>query len=180
MSRLLLNRTNFEQLFKEHYDSLYYYAYSIVNDDELAKDMVNDSFEEIWNRRNKLDISYSLKSFLYRMVKNRCLNHLKKQEVERKYIDRSKQSISEELDEYKDYEPVMAEIMKAIEQLPEQGRKVFTKCFIENLSYKEAAEDLNVSVNTIKTHVVNSLKRLRKDLDKDSLLFFLLFRNGND
>lgn len=114
------------------------------------------------------------------MVKNRCLNHLKKQEVERKYIDRSKQSISEELDEYKDYEPVMAEIMKAIEQLPEQGRKVFTKCFIENLSYKEAAEDLNVSVNTIKTHVVNSLKRLRKDLDKDSLLFFLLFRNGND
>lgn len=174
MSRLLLNRTNFEQLFKEHYNSLYYYAYSIVNDDELAKDLVNDSFEEIWNRRKKIDISYSLKSFMYRVVKNRCLNHLKKQEVEQKYINRAKHG-QEESDEYKDYEPVMAEIMLAIEQLPEQGRKVFTKCFLENLSYKEAAEELNVSVNTIKTHVTNSLKKLRNDLDKESLLLFLLF-----
>lgn len=179
MSRLLINKTNFEQLFKEHYNCLYYYAYSIVNDDELAKDMVNDSFEEIWNRRNKLDISYSLKSFLYQVVKNKCLNHLKKQEVEQKYMDRAKHSIYGEEDEYKDYDSVMAEIMKAIEKLPEQGRKVFTKCFIENLSYKEAAEDLNVSVNTIKTHVVNSLKRLRNDLDKDSLLFFFLFGKSN-
>ncbi|MBI9057193.1 MAG: RNA polymerase sigma-70 factor [Labilibaculum sp.] len=175
MSRLLLNKTNFEELFKENYDSLFYYAYSIVNDDELAKDLVNDSFEEIWNRRKKLDVSYSIKSFLYRVVKNRCLNHLKKQEVEQKYIDRAKHTNAGQ-DEFRDYEPVMAEIMKAIEQLPEQGRKVFTKCFIENLSYKEAAEELNVSVNTIKTHVKSSLKRLRNDLDKESLLFFLLFK----
>lgn len=66
--------------------------------------------------------------------------------------------------------------MKAIEQLPPQGRAVFKKCFIENLSYKEAAEELNVSVNTIKTHVNHSLKRLRKDLDRDVLLFFLQVR----
>jgi RNA polymerase sigma-70 factor (ECF subfamily) len=175
LSRLILNKINFEQLFKDHYNSLYYFAYSIVNDNELAKDLVNDSFEEIWNRRKKLDISYSLKSFLYRVVRNKCLNHLKKQEVEQKYIDRAKH-ISDETDEYRNYEEVMIEIMKAIEQLPEQGRKVFTKCFIENLSYKEAAEELNVSVNTIKTHVTNSLRRLRNDLDKDSLLFFLFFR----
>ena len=174
MSRLLLNKTNFEQLFKDHYNSLYYYAYSIVNDDELAKDLVNDSFEEIWNKRNKIDISYSLKAYLYQIVKNRCVNHLKKQEVEQKYINRTIHSVDDS-DEYKDNESVMAELMKAIEQLPEQGRKVFTKCFIENLTYKEAAEELNVSVNTIKTHVSNSLKRLRKELDKDSLLFFLFF-----
>ena len=174
MSRLLLNKTNFEQLFKDHYNSLYYYAYSIVNDDELAKDLVNDSFEEIWNKRNKIDISYSLKAYLYQIVKNRCVNHFRKKEVEQKYVDRTIHSVDDS-DEYKDNESVMAELMKAIEQLPEQGRKVFTKCFIENLTYKEAAEELNVSVNTIKTHVSNSLKRLRKELDKDSLLFFLFF-----
>ncbi|WP_421920437.1 RNA polymerase sigma-70 factor [Marinifilum sp.] len=175
MSRFQLNRNNFEQLFKENYNSLYYYAYSIVNDNELAKDLVNDSYEEIWNRRNKLDISYSLLSFLYRVVKNKCINHLRKQDVEQKYLDRAKQFL-EESDEYKDYDLIMADIMKAIEQLPEQGRKVFTKCFIENLSYKEAAKDLNLSVNTIKTHVKNSLKRLRNDLDKDSLLLFFYLR----
>lgn len=177
MTRLLINKTNFEQLFKENYNSLYYYAYSIVNDNELAKDLVNDSFEEIWSRRKKLDISFSLRSFLFKVVKNRCLNYLRKQEVEQKYIDRAKHNISDS-DEFKDYEPVLAEIMKAIEQLPEQGRKVFTKCFIENLTYKEVAEELNISVNTIKTHITNSLKRLRNDLDKDSLLFFYFFKKN--
>ncbi|MCT4604446.1 MAG: sigma-70 family RNA polymerase sigma factor [Marinifilum sp.] len=116
MSRLLINKTNFEQLLKKHYNSLYYYAYSIVNNDELAKDLVNDSFEEICNRRKKLDISYSLKSFLYRVVKNRCLNHLKKQEVEQKYINRAIHTSVED-DEYQDYDSIMAEVMKAIEQL---------------------------------------------------------------
>ena len=179
MSRLLLNKTNFEQLFKDHYNGLYYFAYSIVNDDELAKDLVNDSFEEIWNRRKKLDISYSLKSFLYRVVKNRCLNQLKKQEVEQKYFDRAKHAPAD-TDEYRDNELVMEEIMKAIEKLPEKGRNVFKKCFIENLSYKEAAEELDVSVNTIKTHVSHALKRLRKDLDKNALLLFLFIRKSNE
>ncbi|GAB7087878.1 RNA polymerase sigma-70 factor [Marinifilum fragile] len=175
MARSLITQPIFEELFKEHYRSLYYHAYSILNDTEQARDLVNDSFEEIWNRRNKLDISYSLKSFLYNTVRNKCINYLRKQEVEKKYINRKKHDIHEE-EEYKDYDSALLEIMKAVEQLPNQSRNVFKKCFIENLSYKEAAEELNVSVNTIKTHVTNSLKRLRRELNREMLMLLLIFQ----
>lgn len=70
--------------------------------------------------------------------------------------------------------------MKAVEQLPNQSRNVFKKCFIENLSYKEAAEELNVSVNTIKTHVTNSLKRLRRELNREMLMLFLIFQKNEN
>lgn len=173
MTKLLINRTILEELFKEHYNSLYYHAYSFLNSSEAAKDIVNDCFEEIWDKRNKIDVSYSLKSFLYSMVKNRSLNYLKRLDVEKKYIDRTLYKSEYGEEEYQDFDAVLNEIMKAIEQLPPQGRVVFKKCFIENLSYKETAEELNVSVNTVKTHVTNSLKRLRQDLDRDLLLFFL-------
>ena len=175
MSRLLINTSILEELFKENYNSLYYHAYSFINDQELAKDIVNDVFEEVWKKRDKIDISYSPKSFLYSMVKNKCINHLRHQEVEKKYMSRAMHS-SEYDDDYKDYDPILEKIMKAIEQLPPQARTVFKKCFIENLTYKEAAEELEVSVNTVKTHVANSLKRLRQDLDRDLLLFFLHFQ----
>lgn len=173
MTKLLINKTILEELFKEHYNSLYYHAQSFLNDSEVAKDTVNDCFEEVWNKRNQLDISYSLKSFLYSMVRNRSLNYLKRQEVEKKYISRTLHSSGYGEDEYQDYDSVLVEIGKAIEELPPQGRSVFKKCFIENLSYKETAEELNISVNTVKTHITNSLKRLRQDLNRDLLLFFL-------
>ena len=174
MSQLLLNKTVFEQLFKEHYQSLYYHAFSILNDSELSRDFVNDTFEEIWNRRNKLDISYSLKSFLYSTIRNRCINYLRKQEVERKYINRKMHETNEE-EEYKDYDLALKEIMKVIESFPAQNKIVFKKCFIENLSYKEVSTELNISVNTVKTHVSNSLKRLRKELNREKLLLLFFY-----
>lgn len=89
---------------------MYYHAYSFLNDSELARDIVNDTFEEIWNKKNKLDISYSLKSFLYSMVKNRSLNHLRKQEVEKKYINRFLYVSEIDEDPYKDYDPVLVKL----------------------------------------------------------------------
>jgi RNA polymerase sigma-70 factor (ECF subfamily) len=174
LAGLQINEITFEQLFNEHYDSLYYYVYSIVNDADVAKDIVNDSFLEIWNRKRVLDISYSLKYFLYKVAKNKSLNYLRKLKVEKRYIETNIGAPDVE-EENVDYEDVLVEVMKAIEQLPTQARTVFKKCFIENLSYREAADELGVSINTIKTHVRHSLKKLRNEIDKDLILIFIHF-----
>ena len=112
---------------------------------------------------------------MYRMVKNKSINHLRHQEVENKYLSYAMLRNDQYDDYYKDYDSLLEKIRKAIEELPPQGKAVFKKCFIENLSYKEVAEELGVSVNTVKTHVSKSLKRLREDFSGDILLLFLQF-----
>ena len=173
LGKLLLNTQSFEKLFKENYNGLFYHAISFLNDDELSRDIVNDVFEEIWHKRKSLDFSVSPTAMLYRMVKFKCINYLNHLKVKQKYIDRNPSKEMEDEEEYKDYDTILKKIKKEIEKLPEQGKAVFMKCFIENLSYAETAEELNISVNTVKTHVKNSLKKLRESINIDILLFFL-------
>jgi RNA polymerase sigma-70 factor (ECF subfamily) len=77
--------------------------------------------------------------------------------------------------EYENYEPLINKIKLAIGNLPPQGRIVFEMYFIQNYSYKEVAEELDVSVNTVKTHISKSIKKLREQFSEEILLFLLFF-----
>jgi len=174
----LINKAILEELFNTYYNSLYYHAYSFLNDSEISKDIVNDVFEYIWENRNTIDISYSLKSLLYSMVKNKAINHIRHQEVKKKHFnfEISKSEIAE--DDYQEHDTLIEKLMQAIEELPPKAGLVFKMCFIENLSYKEIAAELGVSVNTVKTHITKSLKRLREDFNQELLLFFFCSENN--
>lgn len=176
MKKLLLNKTILETLFKENYKGLYYHALSFIKDEDASKDLVNDVFEYFWVNRKDIDISYSAKSLLYSMVKNKAINYLRHEDVKRKHMDFEISSAKPEFEEYENYEPLIDKIKESIGNLPPQGRVVFDMCFIQNYSYKEIAEELDVSVNTVKTHISKSMKKLREQFSEEILLFFLFLK----
>lgn len=162
-----LNHNNFEYTFKKYYVPLCEYCYGITGEKNISEDLVQDAFVYFWKNRDIIKINTSLKSYLYSSVRNGALNHLKKQALERKhnpliveFIDELQNSnhLDEELRE-------IQKIKKVLGELPEQCRRVFLMSCVDGLKYKEIAEDLNISVNTVKTHISKAYRLIRENID---------------
>jgi len=171
-----LNSDSFESLFKSHFGDLVGFVCSYVNDEEVAKDIVHDVFLVVLKNQKKLDTSYSLKSYLFTLSKNYALNYLKHLRVvamnEREVVE-ALQNADEELD---DYEQRMARLNEKLDELPEKQREVLMKCFVEGQTYKDVADEMGISVNSVKTHISRGLKFLRNELKEEMVMLFLLKR----
>ncbi len=168
-------------LFKEFYPRLFGYCRLFVKDNYKSEDLVQECFEDLWNNKNNININKSVGSLLFVSLKNKCLNHLKKEkkiynikgvedininELEHLYqidfLEKEEITLEEQL--YKDLE-------EAIKKLPEKRKIVFTKCKIQGIKQKEVAKELNISIKAVEKHIASAKKQL-KELLKISLLFF--------
>ncbi|MEQ7798950.1 RNA polymerase sigma-70 factor [Pedobacter sp. ASV1-7] len=166
----------FEKLFREHYQTLCYYSNIVIKDMEAAEDVVQDVFVKCWAAIQADTLEIQQEHYLYRSVKNAALNYVKAQKVRQNYAD-NYGSTHTEADGGRD-SLVAAEtrqrIMDAIDQLPAQCRKVFLLCVLEDKSYKEAAAQLDISINTVKTQMTKAFSTLRPQLKDLTFLVFLL------
>lgn len=158
----------FERFFKTYHQRLLSYAYVMLRDESASEEMVQQVFYKIWEKRTRLKIHTSGKAFLYRAVYNECLNYLKHEKHKRAY---EKHSLSVDADSYqgKASDPLMltelqSMLQKAINELPKQCRNIFYMNRIEELKYREIAEELGLSVKTVEAQVSKALKVLRKKL----------------
>lgn len=157
------HRKELERLFKENYNRLYFFAFSIIHDAENAKDIVSDAFHETWeNHRDKVSNSQLMVSFLHVCIRNSCLDYLRRQHVSQRYEEYVLNNLNEIDDQDSaEREERMSRVLRSIEELPPQTRNVFKKCFLDGKKYKEVSEEMNISINTIKTHIMKALKSLR-------------------
>ena len=167
----------FEMLFKTYYPLLCRYAYSFLNDNDEAEEVVQTAFITVWDKRDSIEIQTSIKSYLYRMVRNSCLNVIKHEKVKQQHAayemaggepshEGPTQSVlSSELEE---------KIYVAMKALPEQCRLVFQLSRFEELKYAEIATQLNISIKTVENHMGKALKIMREQL-KDYLPLLLFF-----
>jgi len=157
----------YEELFKEFYKPLTVFANSYVKDLETGKEIVQDLFVHLYEKRRTLVISTSLKSYLYQSVRNRCLNHLKHQQVQKMHHDQMKP----ELDSTDNLEDKIREnelehmVSKVVDQLPPRCKRIFIMSRVTGLSNGEIAEQLEISKRTVETQISNALKVLREKLD---------------
>lgn len=173
MSATTLNKKIFEELFLQHFASLTSFVYSYVRNEEAAKDIVHDTFLSFWNNRHRLDLSYSPKSYLYKLAQNYALKYIRHRrvvEANEPEIGRLFESFSDELTEH---ETRIARIEEKIKQLPDKQREVFLKCVVEEKKYKEVAEECGISLNTVKTHINRALRFLKDELQDDLILLFI-------
>lgn len=164
----------FETLYKSYFSSLCLYAFSIIPDEELVKEIVNDVFLKIWQKLGDIDIKHGIKPFLYRCVHNSCIDYLElkkglRQDQMINISDKHKELIGqneEYIFEQLSFHEVEKDVMKSIDQLPPHCKEIFLLSRFELLTYNEISEKLNISVNTVKTQVSRALDSLRTNLKK--------------
>ena len=160
------NKKYFEFIFKKYYGSLCFFAEKFVEDPEVAEDLVQDFFIRFWNQKNSFYIKESLNAYLYRSVKNICLNHIKHQKVKEKHQKHIEALLKgDDPEEEQDKTDMYNKIYMAIEQLPPQCKKIFTSCVIDGLKYQETADKLGISINTVKTQMGKAYRLLKEKIN---------------
>ncbi len=141
----------------------------------MAKEIVQESFINLWEKRQSIDISKSVKSYLTTSIRNKCLNYLrdtKKFNTEIILSDVLFQEVDFEQSDKLIEKELNNKINNAIDDLPEKCKEIFQLNRFENLKYKEIAVKLNISIKTVETQMSKALKHLRKKL-KDYLLILI-------
>ena len=165
-----------KKLFYQYYPFLCQNIYRIVKDKAVAEDLAQDTFFKFWNKRNELNIKTSIKAYLRRMAINEGLYYLRKN----KKFKKEEVSVlafvpaDNDVEEQILHQELSAEISAAIEELPPRCREVFKLSRFEELSYKEIAARLGISVKTVENQMGKALKVLRVAL-KQYLPSLLLF-----
>ena len=161
-----ISEAQFEKLFSDHYEDLCKSTYAIVNDPDTAKDIVQDVFLRIWRQRGNINPGDSFKAYLHRSCINQGLNYIKtyKRKIRREhlYVDRG-EGISREPEAERKLiaDDLSQRINTCISKLPPACKEVFLLSRYEEMSYKEIAQFLDISVNTVEKHIGKALKALR-------------------
>ena len=156
-------------------------AIQYVKDADVAKDIVQETFFILWQKKENIDPSKPVKSYITSAVRNKCLNYIRDHKKfsdtilgSEEYYIKSKYVQNDRLAE----KELKVKIDISIGELPEKCREVFVLSRFENLKYHEIASRLNISVKTVETQVSKALQHLRMRLkDYIGVLLILLIRN---
>lgn len=171
----------YKQLYSRYYAALCYHAVRILEDNYLAEEAVQTVLYKLWEKRKNLQINTSLHAYLYRSVVNTSLNILKRE----KRLNRGRFNLAE-IEEYyfisedNGYSVYAAtefedKIIKAIETLPGQCRKIFELSRFENKPHKEIAEELGITQNTVQKQISIALQKIRDSLKGYIIVLYMFF-----
>lgn len=156
-----------ERLFREHYRGMYRMAYTMLHDAEQSKDIVSEVFAKVCEGRIVIRLDMSKSAFLLTCVRNQCLNLIAKmkrdEKLRRQYALDDTPTLTMKENETERWQQINAFMAN---ELTPQTQAVMKLCFLRCLSYKEAAEQLGISVAAVNKHVVQGLQKLRKQFKK--------------
>ncbi|TRZ43506.1 RNA polymerase sigma-70 factor [Robertkochia solimangrovi] len=164
----------FRELFYDLYPRLYSNCLKYVKDEFVAEEIVGDAMLALWGQRDRISEIRDVKSYLYIVVRNHALLYLRKNRplhlLDTSGLEIEDQEPTPDIIE----EEVHAKLMKAIDELPVKCREVFIKSCLHGISYKDIAEDLDISVNTVKSQRTRAIEILKVKLKDSPLLLFFL------
>ena len=169
----------YEHAFKTHFKGLHSYAYTIVKDDVMAEEMVQNVFYKLWKNKETIQINQSVAAYLYRSVYHESLNyikHLKVKSAYQSYAVRTMDNINNASEKLKLRE-LEVKLDQALKELPEQCRTIFQMSRFEELKYMEIAGKLGISVKTVENQMGKALRLLRTKLVDFLPILILLLLN---
>lgn len=160
------DETAFKEIYNRHWKLLFNAAYYRLESKETAKELVQNLFLHVWEKRNSLSIT-NLQHYLQTAIKNRVINHIEATLVQKKYQQHFRETFSIQSSETEatvQYNELYLAFEKALQQLPQKTRDVFKMSRFEHLSVKDIASRMNISEKAVEYHITSSLKILRVNL----------------
>jgi RNA polymerase sigma-70 factor (ECF subfamily) len=181
LSRLKNNdEVAFKVIFNKYYSRLYYFILEFISLDDIAENIVQDTFFTLWNKRQELKNDSNLSAYLFTVAKNNCLYKLRNQRYRQKLfmtnplsqdeVDMNMEVLSTLDSSSYTFAEIDKIIKRTLEELPPQCKKVFVLSRFEEKKNKEIAEELNISIKVVEKHISKGLKKFRESL-KDYLPF---------
>ena len=151
----------YKDFFERYHRALYSYLRRRGLSEEATSDLVQNAFIAIWERRDQIDDRKSLRGLLFRIGYTRALNHFRDDAKFDREKDLAIQPAVTKTHEAAEFNIIQEHLMKAIETLPARRKAVFQMCFLEDLTYRETAEALGISIKTVENQMAFALKTIR-------------------
>ena len=167
---------DFSKLYLTFYPRLVRFASVFVVYEEDAENLIQDLFVGLWERQDTLGAVENINAYIYRLAKNKCLDHLKHKQVTERFAAGIQSQFEQETAlkmqsleafdvELASEEKVEQVVTRAIDALPAKCREIFLLSRYEGLKYREISDKLNISVNTVETQMCIALKKLRATIN---------------
>lgn len=172
----------FTVLFNHYHHDLFVFSKKLSKSEELALEIVQDVFLKIWSVRDKLTELDNFSRYLNTVIRNHSLNVIKRIAVREKPMLNSSINSDEFVDttgidftqQKLDYNDCFQILNEALDTLAPQQRKVYELCHIEGLKYEEAAQKMDISIETVRAHMKKALYKIREHFGKNAILYPLL------
>lgn len=167
------DRKAYAEIFERFWPLLHRFVWRMLNDRDDATDVVQDVFVVLWERREELDAGGSLKTYLYTVAKNRVLLFIRRSKMAAQYLTHQQQVVHDDTpaaDVQLFERELAARIEAELDALPPKAREAFLLSRMEDRSYREIAEQMQITDSTVKQHISKALRILREKLT----VFFLL------
>ena len=167
----------FERIFRKYYKALCGYVLGILGDEGQAEDVVQEVFIYFWEHREELKVENSLRAYVYTSVRHRALKLLQKQALIQKHSSKLTEFVEYMLStEYTfEEEKAISKMKEVLQELPQQCLKVFLMSNLEEKKYSEIADELGISINTVKSHITKAYRMIRQQIPLDLSTILLLF-----
>jgi len=170
------NPAAFKEVFRLLYPRMRGYCKLFIADDSDVEDVIQECFITLWEKRKSINPEKSIESFIFVILRNRCLNVLKSKKIEDRRVEIENLDVNElqylyqldfsEKEEKSIEEMVIESFREAVEELPEKMKQVFVACKIQGKKQKEVAEELGISVKMIEKQISKAKLQIRDKLMK--------------
>ena len=178
---LLLLKQGDEQAFVKLYDQysvrILKKLIKLLKDDEIAKELLQDVFLKVWEKRENLNPEKNFRAFLFRITENLVMDFFRRVASEKKimaHLIRVSTELYTHTEEFIDFKEGSAILQQAIDTLPTQRKKIFNLCKIEGKSYEEAGKLLGISAGTVNDHMVKAIRAVKKHFKGNTALIVLI------
>lgn len=181
------NPKAFREVFRLLYPRLKGYCMLFIENESEAEDIIQEGFITLWEKRNAIDADKQIESFLFVIIRNKCLNFLKNRRFDAEKISPDSLQITElqylyqldlaEKEEKSLEEMLIQSFQEAVNMLPEKMKAVFVQCKLEGKKQKEVAEEMGISLKMVEKYIAKAKQKIREELIKQypALIAIILF-----
>lgn len=176
------NEQAFKYFFMKYQPKLFVFCYSITGEEEIAKDLAQETFITFWEKRDTIITDYAVTAYLFKIGQGKCRDYLKRNNLKSNFSDLTEFQLSElELNYYEEEKDILDSLYykeinnayeKAIGKLPAQCRAVYNMSHKEELKSSEIASKLSLSLRTVENHLYRATKFIRDEMKRYALFLF--------